>query len=278
MLNIENFVKIKLLKEFETTEKIFNSNVEDFLKINLHEKYINELKKYKITEIEKEKNLLKYNNIIPIFITNKNYPEKLRNIENPPFCIYCKGNIKLLNETSIGIIGSRKASENGRKNARRFAEKLAEKYVVVSGLAKGIDTEAHLGALKSKEEKTIAVIGSGIDIIYPKENYKLYELILEKKGLIISEYRLGVQPLKENFPMRNRIISGLSDGVLIVEAGKRSGSLITVEFALAQGKEVFAIPGDINNPQSKGTNDLIKDGAILVDSYDEINLKNDYKF
>ena len=131
--------------------------------------------------------------------------------------------------------------------------------------------------MKNKE-KAIAVIGSGLDIIYPKENEKLYELILEKKGLIISEYRLGTKSLKENFPMRNRIISGLSDGILVVEAGKRSGSLITVEFALLQGKDIFVIPGDINNPMSKGTNSLIKDGAILVDSYDEINLKNDYKF
>ena len=277
MLNIENYAKIKLLEEFKTTEQIYKSSINDFYKINLHYKYIKEIKKDKILEIENEKKILKQNEIKTIFITDKKYPEKLKKIDNPPFCIYCKGNINLLNETSIGIIGSRNASKNGKYNARKFSEKLSEKYVVISGLAKGIDTEAHIGSLKNKE-KAIAVIGSGLDIIYPKENEKLYELILEKKGLIISEYRLGTKSLKENFPMRNRIISGLSDGILVVEAGKRSGSLITVEFALLQGKDIFVIPGDINNPMSKGTNSLIKDGAILVDSYDEINLKNDYKF
>jgi len=245
--------------------------------LKLHYKYLKELKKEKFKDVKKEKALLEFNKIKPIFITDLEYPEKLKNIENPPFCIYCKGNIKLLNETIIAIIGSRKASEYGVKNARKFSRELSEKYVIISGLAKGIDAEAHLGSLENKEEKAIAVIGSGIDTIYPKENLKIYERILEKNGLIISEYRLGVQPLKENFPMRNRIISGLSDGVLVIEAGKRSGSLITVEFAINQGKDVFAIPGNIDSNLSIGTNSLIKDGAILVDSSNEINLKKDNK-
>ena len=135
MLNIENYAKIKLLEEFKTTEQIYKSSINDFYKINLHYKYIKEIKKDKILEIENEKKILKQNEIKTIFITDKKYPEKLKKIDNPPFCIYCKGNINLLNETSIGIIGSRNASKNGKYNARKFSEKLSEKYVVLSGLA-----------------------------------------------------------------------------------------------------------------------------------------------
>ncbi len=156
------------------------------------------------------------------------------------------------------------------KATEYFSYNLAKAGVtVVSGLAKGIDGFAHMGALAAKG-KTIAVIGSGLDIIYPKENIELAREIIRREGLIISEYPLGTRPNQSHFPERNRIISGLSKAVLVVEAKEKSGTSITVDFALEQGKEVFAIPGNINSPNSKGTNQMIKEGAKIVTNINEI--------
>ena len=201
---------------------------------------------------------------------SKWYPDKLKNISDPPKVLFCLGNLELLNAKSIAIIGSRDYSAYGERATKEFSYNLAKNDIcIVSGLAKGIDAFAHKGCL-SAGGKTIAVLGNGLDIIYPKENEKLFYRIIENDGLVISEYPLGTKPKKQHFPARNRIISGLSDGVLVIEARKNSGTNITVDFALEQGKDVFVIPGNIYSKTSDGTNYLITEGAIPVLSYKDI--------
>ena len=209
--------------------------------------------------------------VIKIDINSKFYPERLRNINSPPKQIFCLGNLELLNyKSNIAMIGSRNCSLYGQRVAKEFAFNLAKEDIcIVSGLAKGIDSFSHVGAVNAKG-KTIAVLGSGLDNIYPKENIKLVENIIKNNGLVISEYPLGTKPLKQHFPARNRIISGLSDSVLVVEARKNSGTNITVDFALDQGKDVFVIPGNIYSKTSDGTNYLITEGAIPVLNYKDI--------
>ena len=209
--------------------------------------------------------------VIKINMNSKYYPERLRNIDDPPKELYCLGNLDLLNyKNNIAMIGSRNCSNYGERAAKDFAYNLAKENIcIVSGLAKGIDSFSHIGALNAKG-KTIAVLGSGLDNIYPKENIKLVEEIIKNNGLVISEYPLGTKPLKYHFPARNRIISGLSDSVLVVEARRNSGTNITVDFALEQGKDVFVIPGNIYSKTSDGTNYLITEGAIPVLSYKDI--------
>lgn len=208
--------------------------------------------------------------VIKIDLNSKYYPEKLKNINGKPRELYCLGNLELLNYKSIAVIGSRNYSNYGKRAAMEFSYNLAKENIcIVSGMARGIDSFAHEATLKAKG-KTIAVLGSGLDVIYPKESIKLYEDIIKNDGLIISEYLLGTPPRKQNFPARNRIISGLSDGVLVIEARKNSGTNITVDFALEQGKDVFVIPGDIYSKTSDGTNFLIKEGAIPVTNYKDI--------
>lgn len=209
--------------------------------------------------------------VIKVDINSKFYPERLRNISSPPKQLYCLGNLELLNyNNNIAIIGSRNCSFYGERAAKDFSFNLAKNNVcIVSGLAKGIDSFAHIGTLNAKG-KTIAVLGSGLDNIYPKENEKLFQDIIKNNGLVITEYPLGTSALKQNFPARNRIISGISDAVLVIEARKNSGTNITVDFALEQGKDVFVIPGNIYSKTSDGTNYLITEGAIPVLSYKDI--------
>ena len=209
-----------------------------------------------------------YNKKIEILsIYDKEYPSLLKNIKNPPYILFYKGDC-LNFEKTIAIVGSRKASEYGKNATKLLASQLAEAGVcVVSGAARGIDTASHEGALKTGT--TIAVLGCGVDISYPPENKKLLECIAEK-GAIVSEYAPGTPPFSTNFTIRNRIISGLSRGVVVVEAGKKSGSLITADFALESGRDVFAIPGNIFSQISQGTNNLIKMGAKLIDNVGEI--------
>ena len=209
--------------------------------------------------------------VIKINMNSKYYSERLKNIDDAPKELYCLGNLELLNyKNNIAMIGSRNCSSYGERAAKDFAFNLAKEDIcIVSGLAKGIDSFSHIGALNAKG-KTIAVLGSGLDNIYPKENIKLVEEIIKNNGLVISEYPLGTKPLKYHFPARNRIISGLSDSVLVVEARKNSGTNITVDFALEQGKDIFVIPGNIYSKTSDGTNFLITEGAIPVLSYKDI--------
>ena len=207
-----------------------------------------------------------------ISIENMGYPEQLKEIYNPPLKLYVLGNKEILKQGGIAIVGTRKATEYGKKVALQISRKLSETGInIISGLAIGIDSSAHLGTLyENSVGKTIAVLGSSIDKIYPKENVELARQIIKFGGCIISEYPLGTETIKSNFPQRNRIISGLSKGVLVIEAGEKSGALITADFALEQGREVFAVPGNIDGAHSKGTNNLIKEGAKLVTSYEEI--------
>lgn len=205
-----------------------------------------------------------------IKIGDKEYPSKLLNIYNPPKKLYILGNVQILNEFGIAMVGTRYPSKYGEETAKSLSFNLAKHKVnVISGMAKGIDAASHKGCIMGKG-KTIAVLGSGFNHIYPKENIKLFEEIIKTGGTVITEYEENVLPKPENFPKRNRIISGLSDGVVVVEAARRSGSLITAEFALEQGKDVFAVPGNIFSPLSKGTNELIQDGAKLVTSIFDI--------
>lgn len=198
------------------------------------------------------------------------YPAQLKTIPLPPPVLYARGNANLLADPQLAIVGSRNPSGGGRDNARLFAQHFSRAgLVITSGLALGIDGAAHEGALLNKGA-TIAVMATGADRLYPPRHKKLAESILENNGLLLTEMPLGTQPLPELFPQRNRIISGLSLGVLVVEAAKRSGSLITARLASEQGREVFAIPGSIHNPQARGCHRLIKQGAKLVESADDI--------
>ncbi len=204
-----------------------------------------------------------------ISFDDPSYPQLLRKIESPPLIMYVKGSLAPEDLRSIAVVGARAATPYGKENARRIAADLSHSgYVVVSGLAKGIDTWAHRGALEAGG-RTIAVLGCGIDTVYPAENRALSEQIVEE-GAVISEFPPGTPALRQNFPMRNRIIAGMTLGTLVVEAGEKSGSLITAEMALNCGREVFAIPGSITSKLSKGTNQLIKEGATLVDSVEDI--------
>lgn len=263
--------KFVLLNKFETAKRIYNATEKEILKVDgMSDKIVQNMQKAKDAKLlEKYEKYILKNDIKIINISDDNYPAKLKNIYAPPITIFAKGDISLLNSKSIAIVGSREPSKYGIYVAEKFSKELSKEGItIVSGLARGIDTFAHVGALSSFG-KTIAVLGSGIDVVYPKENAKYYREISEK-GLIISEYIVGTAPESKNFPQRNRIISGLSDGVLVVEARKNSGTMITTDFALEQGKELYVIPGNITSNLSAGTNNLIKEGAKLVTDVYEI--------
>ena len=203
------------------------------------------------------------NNIESIRICDREYPELLKNIKDPPDTIYFAGDIALIKGVSAAVVGTRKCSEYGRQTALRIGRMLGKnKVTVVSGMAAGIDAHAHAGALDAGG-KTVAVLACGPDICYPGENRKIYEMIREK-GLIISEHPPGTEPKPWHFPMRNRIISGVSLLTVVVEAGTGSGAIITAQAAAEQGRDVMAVPGNINSPYSLGANKLIADGAAAV--------------
>lgn len=213
--------------------------------------------------------ILEEQNIEVVTIYDENYPKSLKNIYNKPLVLYIKGKILEEDEFAIAVVGSRKATSYGKWATEKFVKELVNLDItIVSGLATGIDSIAHKTALEYNG-RTIAVLGNGLDIVYPNKNKELYKEIA-KNGALITEYFCGVAPLPYNFPQRNRIISGLSLGVIIVEAKGKSGSLITAQHALEQGKEVFAVPGNINSIFSEGTNRLIKDGAKLIMDVEDI--------
>ena len=200
---------------------------------------------------------------------SEDYPPLLKQIPDAPLLLYVRGDAKVLSQYAVAIVGARRPSAYGSSVAHRLAHDLAERQLVlVSGLARGIDSAAHRGALEAKG-KTVAVLGSGLDVIYPRENKGLAEQIA-KSGAVISEFPLGTGPTPENFPIRNRIISGLALGVVVVEASEYSGSLITARLAVEQNREVFAVPGNITTAQSFGPNHLIKQGAKLVDQWMDV--------
>lgn len=232
----------ELLKKYKNPEKIWNLRKSELNKILCQEQIEiilnNEYKENLQVYIE----YMKKHSIKMITINDEIYPCNLRNIYDPPIVLYLIGNEKILNNFSIAIIGSRVCSNYGKIVANQFAYNIAKNNInIISGLAKGIDTYAHIGAIKANKP-TIAVVGTGLDIIYPEENKGIYNEIIRKNGAIITEYVIGTKPNKMNFPARNRIISGLSSGILVVEASRKSGTFITTDFALEQGKNVYSIP------------------------------------
>ena len=252
MSAFKEYLDIFKLDEFQL-KKYFNIDDGEYKKI------INS----KTLSLDKEIENLKKNKVKVLSLKSQNYPEELKNISQPPVFLYYKGDISLLKNRRIGVVGTRKATTYGRITCEKMTEDLIENGITtVSGLALGIDSICHKRTL-DKSGKTIAVVGSGLDIIYPKENRILWEQI-EKYGLIISEYPLGTEPIGYNFPMRNRIIVGLSKGILVIESQKKGGSLITAELALEEGREVFAVPGDIFSPSSEGCNNLIKNSQAKL--------------
>ena len=220
------------------------------------------MEKYKSLD---SKSLRKVFNQYPsISILDDEYPIELKNCYNPPVLLFYQGNVDLLKRPKMAVVGARTASQTGTKSVQKIVSELGNQFVIVSGLARGIDTSAHISALKNGGA-TIAVIGCGLDVPYPKEN-KLLQEYLGKNHLILSEYAVGEAPLKFHFPERNRIIAGLSQGVIVAEAKMRSGSLITCERALEEGRDVFAIPGNILDGKSDGCHHLIKEGAKCITS------------
>ncbi len=261
-----------LMEHYRNGEAVWNSSKKELMQVpNLDEKVCDSIiNQRNIIDPDKELLETKEKGINVVTVYDDNYPFLLRNIYDPPQIIYFKGELSLDNDNvSIAVVGSRKPTYYGRYVAEKISKQLAmEGITVVSGMAIGVDTFAHKGAL-SGGGRTIAVLGSGVDVPYPKRNINLIQEIV-KNGAVISEFPPGTGPLPAHFPMRNRIISGLSLGTLVVEAGARSGSLITADCALEQGREVFAIPGNITSVNSKGTNRLIKQGAKLVDTLEDI--------
>lgn len=203
-------------------------------------------------------------------LADEAYPRALLDIADPPVVLYAKGELALLQRPALAVVGARSATPQGAANAEAFARALSEAgLTIVSGLALGIDAAAHRGALDGGEGGTIAVIGTGADRIYPARNAALAREIVAR-GLVLSEFPLGTPPLRHNFPRRNRLIAGLAGGVLVVEAALGSGSLITARLASESGREVFAIPGSIHSPLSKGCHRLIRDGAKLVETAEDV--------
>lgn len=197
------------------------------------------------------------------------YPDALLQTADPPLLLYLQGDATLLRNPCLGIVGSRTPTPQGRDNARHFSARLAEAgWTIVSGLALGVDGAAHEGCL-SRSGKTVAVVGTGLDQIYPRRHQELGQRIA-REGLLVSEFRIGAPPLAPHFPQRNRIIAGLSRGTLVIEAALQSGSLITARMASEAGREVFAIPGSIHSPQSRGCHSLIKQGAKLVETAEDV--------
>ncbi|HDI83902.1 MAG TPA: DNA-protecting protein DprA [candidate division WOR-3 bacterium] len=221
-------------------------------------------------EVEPIYNHLKKKGVNIVSILSDDYPENLKTIPKPPPILFIRGEIVPEDSKAVAIIGTRRPTEYGRSVAWNFAKELASNgFTIISGLAMGIDTNAHRGALEAGG-RTIGVIGCGIDRVYPSSNKRLAQMIADGNGAVISDFPPGTPPLKYNFPLRNRIISGLAKGIVAVQAASRSGVFSTVNWALDYGRDVFAVPGNITARQSEGTNRLIKDGAIPVTSPEDI--------
>ncbi len=260
----------RLLEFFSCPQDIFRVSSGKLMAVSgIGQETAGRICSFKEESLTKELALIKKHELNILTIEDENYPENLKQIPGAPIVLYVKGELAKEDRLSIAIVGSRRASFYGLSLAGKFAGDLAEYGItIVSGMARGIDTYAHRGALK-KNSRTIAVMGSGFNQVYPYENKALAEEIAGN-GAVISEFSMDTMPLRQNFPRRNRIISGLSLGVLVIEAARNSGALITADFALEQGRDVFALPGKIDSPNSLGTNGLIKQGAKLVSSVEDI--------
>jgi DNA processing protein len=270
-----NAALCQLLTKFGTPEAIYSASISQLREVVDTEIARTIKQGIDIDAIKPTLDWLKKDNAHIVTLADSEYPKKLLEINSPPAVLYAIGHLHWLNHPSIALVGSRSATPQGEKNAEEFAASLCNfGLCVVSGMALGIDGAAHRGALKANGA-TIAVVGTGLDIVYPARHRDLAHKIAER-GLIISEFPLGTPSKAQNFPRRNRLISGLSLGCLVVEANIESGSLITARLATEQGREVFAIPGSIHSPVAKGCHQLIKQGAKLVENTHDIleELKN----
>lgn len=260
-----------LRKHFHEVKKVFSASLRELCAVEgidetLANKITSEPKRF---DLERELNLIAKHNVQIMTLDNPNYPRSLKALSDPPAVIYFKGNLKQEDNIAVAIVGTRKPTLYGKTAAEKFSSRLAElKITIISGLARGIDTQAHLGAISSGG-RTIAVLGNGLDVHYPPENRKLEEKIASC-GALISEFPMTTPPEKGNFPRRNRLIAGLSSGVLVIEADLKSGALITARLALEQGREVFALPGSIFSKYSRGPHYLIQEGAKLVTEIEDI--------
>jgi DNA processing protein len=262
----------KLLERFGSADAVFHARRTELESLRLKPETIESIIKREFHEkAEKEFERVKELGGDVLILDDGSYPSLLREIDDPPPVLYVKGDWQAcFDQPSVGVIGSRTCSTYGENSSEMLARDLASRGITVtSGLARGIDAAAHRGAIRG-EGRTIAVMGTGLDTVYPRENTKLTREILDAGGCLVTQFPLGTPPLKDNFPCRNRIISGLSLGVLIVEASERSGSLITARLAAEQNREVMAVPGNITSGNSFGTNYLIKSGAKLVQQWQDV--------
>ena len=261
----------RLAAYFADPTRVFSASAKELQQVpGLDEAIIDALMNFsEWHQVETEVHRIREAGVSIVPFTDANYPARLRMIADPPPLLYVKGEIRPDDEKAVGVVGSRSASDYGRRVARDLCRGLAALgFTVVSGMARGIDGTAHETALRFGA-RTIAVLGSGVDRVYPSEHATLYQRI-SKSGAVISELPLGTRPMTFNFPARNRLISGLSLGVVVVEATEKSGSLITAALAVEQGREVFAVPGEVGSSRSRGAHRLIRQGAKLVETVDDI--------
>lgn len=259
-----------LLSYFGSSKTIWNAQKEKLLEVGLNEKIVNDFLEYRgVLDTKKYFQELKKRSIEFITFKDKDYPENLKGLENAPLVLYIKGKIYKSDANSIAVVGSRKMTAYGRKITEYFTQRLSNLgLTIISGLALGVDTKAHQTALEQKG-RTLAILACGLDRVYPAQNKQLAKKI-ERQGALISEYPLGYPPLKGNFVARNRIISGLSRAVLVVEGEKKSGTLLTASAAADQGRPLFAIPGEITSSLSGAPHFLIQRGAKLTTSVEDI--------
>ena len=259
----------KIYEYFPSLGEVFKAGKKELLSLGANEEQAQRIASPRILDqASKEIERLERKNYSLLTLEDKEYPPYLREIFDPPYVLYCAGNVDVLKGPAVSIVGTRKPTPYGRAVAEKLAEDLASRgLVIVSGLARGIDSLAHWGALKGGQ--TVAVLGSGLENVYPRECQSLFEKIKET-GVVISEFPLKAPPLGFHFPIRNRIISGLSMALVVVEAAQRSGSLISARLALEQNREVMAIPGRVTSDFSQGTNWLIKTGAKLVNTWEDV--------
>lgn len=267
-LGIKTFYKA--LQHFETPQQVFLANHSDRLNTGLFKKpTLTYLASADMTLVQADLDWMQKENCHILTLIDKRYPPQLKTIADPPPILYVRGDVDCLQDPQLAIVGSRNPTTGGEQNAQKFAADLAKLgLVITSGMASGIDAQAHIGALE-QGAKTIAVCGTGLDRIYPAKHKSLAHQI-SMQGALISEFFIGTSPMASNFPRRNRLISGLSLGTLVVEASIKSGTMITAKLAAEQGKEVFAIPSSIHNPLSEGCHYLINQGAKLVSRVNDI--------
>jgi DNA processing protein len=261
----------KLLRHFGSPEEIFRASLTELEACQLPVAAAQAtFSKAAFRDAEKELAQVRKAGCHLIHWEESEYPKRLLEIYDPPPLLYVRGNEQVLNRYTISIVGTRRPTPYGNQIAERLARDLAEHgLIVASGLARGIDSSAHRGACAASRGGTIGVLGSGIDVVYPKENRKLFEEV-EKRGAIITEFPMGTYPAPENFPVRNRMVAGMALGVIVVQGAQYSGSLITSRLAMEFGREVYGVPGNITEPVSFAPNQLIKQGAKLVVSWEDV--------